>query len=359
VTRHVASAVHAVYAAVRRGEHACAPPDLQPALREAGIAASVEFVPGAPVPALPRPTRTLRVALLGHGTVGGGVYQRMVELPGHFCVTGVAVRDPGKHEIAADDRCWRVLRRPGDVVVELIGGTSLAAKVIAASLKLGRHVVTANKAVMALHGPRLEALARANGVRLLDSASVGGAMPALETVRRLAGSVRSLSGVLNGTCNFILDELERGVPFAQALEAAQRAGYAEADPRLDLDGTDAAQKLVVLARAAFGRAPAVARKTGIEGLSPQVVRAARARGNAIRLVASCTADRAEVAPRELPLSHPLAGCAGEENRLLVDGHLIQGAGAGRWPTAEAVLADLLDLAALPPPRRGRGLPSAA
>ena len=345
MTRHVASAVHAVYAQVRRGERAVAPPSLEPALREAGIADCVEFAAAATVPALPRPDRALRVALLGHGTVGGGVYRRLVELPGHFCVTGVAVRDPGKHEIAAENRCWRVLRRPADVVVELIGGSGVAARVIAASLKLGRHVVTANKAVIAAHGPRLEALARARGVRLLYSASVGGAMPALEAVRGRAGTVRSLSGVLNGTCNFVLGELERGVPFAEAVATAQRAGYAEADPTLDLDGTDAAQKLTVLARAAYGHVPPFARKTGILGLTPEAMRAARARGHVMRLVASCTPERAEVVARELPLGHPLAECAGPENRLLVDGALLRGTGAGRWPTAQSVLADLLDLSA--------------
>ncbi|HET7787462.1 MAG TPA: homoserine dehydrogenase [Myxococcales bacterium] len=351
MSANLAPALHAIYAALRRGERACAPPELRAALLEAGIAAAVELVPGAPLPRLPEPARPLRVALLGHGTVGGGVYRRMLELPRHFSITGVAVRDPRRHAIVTDDRCWRVLRKPCDAVVELMGGTSLAAHVIEASLKEGRHVVTANKAVMALHGPRLEALARARGVRLLDSASVGGAMPALETVRRLSGSVQSLSGVLNGTCNFVLDELGRGVSFRDAVLAAQRAGYAENDPTLDLDGTDAAQKLVVLARAAFGHAPPLARKVGIQGLSARRVQAARARGNAIRLVAACTRERAEVAPCELPLSHPLADCAGAENRLLVDGLLLRGAGAGRWPTAQAVLADLLDLAALSAPRR--------
>jgi homoserine dehydrogenase len=351
MSAHLVPALHALYAALRRGERPCAPPELEPALREAGIAAAVEFTSSAPLPQLALPARPLRVALLGHGTVGGGVYRRMLELPAHFSVTGVAVRDPKRHAIATDSRLWRVLRKPCDAVVELIGGTSLAAHVIDASLKQGRHVVTANKAVMALHGPRLEALARAHGVRLLYSASVGGAMPALETVRRLSGSVQALSGVLNGTCNFVLDELGRGASFRQAVQSAQRAGYAEKDPRLDLDGTDAAQKLVVLARAAFGSAPPLSRKLGIEGLSARLVRAARARGNAIRLLATCTAERAEVAPCELPLSHPLAGCAGAENRLLVDDLLLRGAGAGRWPTAQAVMADLLDLAALSAPRR--------
>src|SRR5205085_1405072 len=113
-----------------------------------------------------------------------------------------------------------------------------------------RHAVTANKAVIAARGPWLETLAHSSGVELLYSASVGGAMPALETVRRHAGQILSFSGVLNATCNFILDQ--KGVPLDEAVALAQKAGYAEADPRLDLDGTDAMQKLVILSRAAFG-----------------------------------------------------------------------------------------------------------
>src|SRR5262249_54053104 len=151
--------------------------------------------------------------------------------------------------------CRLALSRPHDVVVELIGGTLQAASLIEASLRAGRHVVTANKAVIAGRGPYLEALAADAGGRLLYSASVGGAMPALASLARHAGAVVAFSGVLNATSNYVLGRMARGLTLASAVAEAQAAGYAEADPRLDLDGTDAAQKLVILARAAFGQAP--------------------------------------------------------------------------------------------------------
>src|SRR5207248_2324461 len=214
------------------------------------------------------------------------------------------------------------------------GGTHPASEIIEESLRAGRHVVTANKAVIAARGPWLETLAHSSGVELLYSASVGGAMPALETVRRHAGQILSFSGVLNATCNFILDQ--KGVPLDEAVALAQKAGYAEADPRLDLDGTDAMQKLIILSRAAFGHAPQHLFQSGLEKLAGG------------RLVAWCDGQRGEVRTVELPGDHPLASCAGAENRLLVELRsaeriLLSATGAGRWPTAEAVLADLDDL----------------
>lgn len=368
----VPRAVHGIYGLVRRGHRvvaqSSAPELLASALREAGLGrSSVEVVRHArnarPLAEL-RTGRPLRVALLGHGTVGTGLYRRLAELPEHFSVTGIAVRDVGKAERAgaparllADD-CWRVVEKPCEVVVELIGGTHPAAEMIESSLREGRHVVTANKAVIAARGPYLETLAKEAGVQLLYSASVGGAMPALETLRRLAGSVTSFSGVLNATSNFVLDQMSRGLMLHDAVRQAQRAGYAEADPKLDLDGTDAAQKLLILARAAFGRPPQHLFQSGIEELQPAQLKSGR-----VRLVASCDGHRADVRAVDLPAGHPLADCAGAENRLLVHRRdaaplLLSATGAGRWPTAEAVLADLLDLAD-PPRREPRQRPSAA
>ena len=300
--------------------------------------------------------RKLRVALFGHGTVGSGLYRRLRELPEQFEVVGIAVRDPRKAEAAGapaallEKSLLRVLQRPAEVAVELIGGVGRATRLIALSLGLGRHVVTANKALIATHGLRLEELARSRGVSLLYSASVGGALPALETLRRSAGEVRSFSGILNATSNYVLDSIASGLAPDEAVRAAQREGYAEADPTLDLDGTDAAQKLVILARAAFGREVRV-EKRGIEALDPARVREARAEGLAVRLVASCGEGlRAEVAPVALPFAHPLGETAGAENRLVVERHggppiFLSATGAGRWPTAEAVLADLFDVQA--------------
>jgi len=314
--------------------------------------------PGAPE----RPAEPLRVALLGCGTVGGGVYERIVALPELFGVTGVAVRDLDRvrspsippHLITNEPEA--LIEKPCDVVIELIGGADEASVLVKRALRFGRHVVTANKAMMAVEAEQLEALALENGVSISASAAVGGALPALETIAQAksAGSIIGFSGVLNGTTNVVLDRLAQGEELKDAVLAAQRAGYAEADATLDLNGTDAAQKLILLARAAFGESlpfRAVARG-GIEGLSPPSLRKASERGWATRLVASCrrTAKglEANVSPIELPSGHPLAQVRGAQNRLIIDmedgpRRIVSGTGAGRWPTTEAVIADLLEI----------------
>jgi homoserine dehydrogenase len=171
-------------------------------------------------------------------------------------------------------------------------------------------------------------------------------------VQRHAGQIASFTGVLNATCNFVLDQVSRGVPLEAAIALAQKHGYAEADPRLDLDGTDAMQKLIILARAAFGHAPAHVFQGGLE---PRP---------GARLVASCDGHRGEVRTAELPDDHPLKSCAGAENRLLIELRngeriVLSALGAGRWPTAEAVLADLDDLVTSRASREKRRTPSAA
>ena len=181
-------------------------------------------------------------------------------------------------------------------------------------------------------------------------------MPALETNSRARrfSSLHSISGVLNATTNFILDELANGSELSDAILTAQENGYAERDPKLDLDGTDAAQKLVLLARAAFDIDLPLRsiEKQGIESLNPKRIREAKNNGRVTRLVAECRRVSgglvASVSPIELPLDHPLARVSGVENRLLIqsqNGKLweVSGRGAGRWPTTEAVLADLFDL----------------
>lgn len=328
-----------------------------------GAAVSTEVCAGPDRPSTTStPTPPLRVALLGCGTVGGGVYERLAALPEFFEVTGVATRTPERalsagvpsHLVALGAE--ELIERDCDVVVELLGGVERADELVSHALRLGRHVVTANKALVAEEGGRLEGLAVKSGTALRYSAAVGGALPALETVERLRaqGRIKSLAGVVNGTTNFILDLLAAGEDFDSAVRAAQAAGFAEADPTLDLDGTDAAQKLSILARQAFGVGVAVdeVRRVGLYQVDPARVRAARVEGFAVRLVASCRLDgegvEASVVPTELPLSHPLATTEGAENRLLVETeagecHLVKGRGAGRWPTTEAVLADLFDL----------------
>ena len=308
----------------------------------------------------------LRVALLGLGTVGLGVFHHLAARPDLFELTGIAVRDlskprdPGVPRALLADDAWQVLRRPADVFVELIGGLEPAASLIRAALSCGSSVVTANKAVLARDREAFETLAGREGVRLLGSASVGGAVPVLERVAMLAGShtIESVSGVLNGTCNYVLEKVAEGVEFSEAVRRAQRNGFAEADPTVDLSGADSAHKIAVLSREAFGAAIPPERIVcrGIDRIDPAFVRKAAARGRAVRLVATCrrTPDglAAQVTPRELRRTHPLSQATGVENRVLVRirGHqpvLLSGKGAGCWPTAVSVFADILELLSSP------------
>lgn len=304
----------------------------------------------------------LKVALLGLGTVGLGVYRYLTAKPGRFSVVGIAVRDPRKHrgegvpaELLSTDP-WAVLALPSDVVVEAIGGEHPAADLVEAALEAGRDVVTANKAVMATHGRHLSELAAAREVRLVFSATVGGGVPVVEAVERAVqnGPLRSVEGVLNATTNFVLDQIVAGRDLAGAVKAAQDNGFAEADPSFDLNGTDAAHKLIIIARVAFGADLKLADLEchGIDRLDPEEVRAAHAEGSVVRLVASCRRDgdgvAARVCPVRLPADHPLAQPRNEENRVLIQplsgpAVVVDGKGAGRWPTAEAVLADILDI----------------
>ena len=299
----------------------------------------------------------LRVALLGCGTVGGGVYQRLAAMPEIFEVVGVGTRNI-EQAIQCDvpvklftTRLEALIAEPVDVVIELLGGEEPARTLISKALRLGRHVVTANKALLASDIASLERLASSNGVALKYNAAVGGVIPAIETVSRARrfGPLHSIAGVLNGTTNFILDQLANGADLTGAISAAQQNGYAERDPQFDLNGTDAAQKLVLLARAAFDIDLPLSsiKKQGIQHLKPNQNSA-----DITRLVAVCQREShgftATVSPVELPSDHPLASVSGVENRLLIQSQTgkywdVCGSGAGRWPTTEAVMADLFDL----------------
>jgi len=283
-------------------------------------------------------------------------------------VTGIAVRNIRKQinsgapaELLTNDP-WAVVNGECDLVIEAIGGRSPASELIAAALEAGRDVVTANKAVIAHDGAALAERAAAGGGRLLYSAAVGGGVPVLEAIRAAArrGPIRAVEGVVNGTTNFVLDRVAQGSSLEDAVRGAQAAGFAEVDPSTDLDGTDAAHKLAIIAGAAFGAVldPDDVERTGILSVEPARVRAAAEGGGAVRLVASAawTAEGvvAEVGPRSLPAGHPLARVRAEENRVVihpVDGAaiVVDGKGAGRWPTTESVIADVFELV-----RAGRG-----
>jgi homoserine dehydrogenase len=304
--------------------------------------------------------RPLRVGLLGLGTVGVGVYRELARQPDRFDVRRVLVRrrrrragfPARKLTIDIED----VLAADCDVIVEVLGGVEPASSAIDAALERGIAVITANKAAVALHGQRWRARSAERGVCFAYSAAVGGAVPMLEVVRALARDQRivALEGVLNATTNFVLDLVASGLELDAAVARARELGYCEADPRTDLDGTDAAHKLELLAREAFDESLPFrwSERAGIDELSPLHVRVAHSAGQPVRLVASCTrtADgiAAAIAPRKLDATHPLASVRGAGNALVItlengESIVLTGLGAGRWPTTESVIGDLLEL----------------
>lgn len=306
--------------------------------------------PGAAAP--------LRVALLGHGNVGGGVARLLADDPARFTLVGVAVRAArplGASAPVFDDPV-ALAGAEVDVVVEVMGGTDAAERAVAAALSRGTAVVTANKDLLAARGPALFDLARRRGARLLAGAAVGGAVPVLEALARDGGSpLVSLRGVLNGTANFVLERCEQGHTLEAALAEARARGLAEADASRDLDGRDAAAKLCTAALMAGGprvhEGDVACEPIAGPGLQP-----------GFRQVASLERAgdgwRARVALERPDDGSLLRLARGEENVVVLeraDGsrECLHGSGAGRWPTAEAVLGDLLELA------RGRALLAAA
>jgi homoserine dehydrogenase len=317
--------------------------------------------------------KTWRIGVAGLGTVGAGLLAFLAERPdfapagGKVVVSGVSARSrsrPRPFDIANlpwfDDPVALATSPDVDLFVELIGGSDGPAKAaVEAALKAGKPVVTANKALIAEHGAELAALAEAAGAPLLFEAAVMGGTPAVKMLREamVGDDIRSVAGILNGTCNYILTEMEAtGRSFADVLAEAQRLGYAEADPTMDVGGFDAAHKISILAALAFGCAPnfAAAEIEGIEQIELLDIAMARDLGYRIKLVAS--ADRSpdgvlvRVHPSLAPLAHPLAQAGGALNALFIEGARIgriflQGPGAGAGPTAAAVAADIADVMA--------------
>jgi len=246
------------------------------------------------------------------------------------------------------------------IVVELIGGYDAARRLILRSIEAGKHVVTANKALLAVHGAEIFEAAERRGVDVAFEASVGGGIPILRSLREglAANRILSLHGILNGTTNYVLTQMEQtGEPFEAVLARAQQLGYAEADPSFDVDGTDAAHKLTILAAMAFGaridfkEIPA----EGIRGLLPVDLLAAREFGYRVKLLGIAKAHEesgrieARVHPTFVSQSSLLAKVDGAMNAVAVTGDavgptLFYGAGAGELPTASAVVADLIEIA---------------
>jgi homoserine dehydrogenase len=298
----------------------------------------------------------------------------------------ILVRDPKKlrpfqaPEGTLTSKPEEVLRDPRiHLIVEVMGGEHPALEYIRDALSLGKHVVTANKEVIAKHGPELLKLASRNHVQLRFEASVGGGIPIIGPLQRdlLANEISSIRAIINGTTNYILTRMAReGLDFQVALREAQQLGYAEPDPTNDVDGTDAAYKLAILASLAFRTWVRISEiyRQGITHLHPRDFRYARELGYAIKLLAigkqANGAVQARVHPVMLPLETPLAKVEGAFNAIEVQGDLVgsvvfSGQGAGTWPTTSAILSDVLDVARQTQgrspgetPRGGGALPSA-
>ena len=335
-------------------------------------AAATTLAPSAPDRA------RLRVALAGLGTVGSGVFERLRRLD--LELVGVLVRDRARpREIDASpaalaplltDDADDLFECPFDALIELVGGAEVGGALARRALADGRHVITANKAWLAADASAAS-FAAEHGVHLLDSAAVGGNVPALERVRALVDTgrpVASIAGVLNGTVGFVLDQLEVGASLEVAVARAQERGLAEADPSLDLDGHDAAHKIELLARAAGAERVRFETIEGVDAATAERARDAASRGRRCAQVARVDlvtdADGARVGVArvrllELDATHPLGVPRGEDNAVSIgteDGEqiVLTGRGAGRWPTTEAVIGDLLELVRRGARARGLG-----
>ena len=333
-------------------------------------------------------TREIGVGLIGLGVVGGGVARALIERRDYFArqvgapliVRRAAVLDASKPRTVdlpggvLTTNVAAVLEDPSiDIVVEVIGGEEPAGAFIRGALAAGKHVVTANKELMAKSGPELLAIAHGKGLDIMFEASVGGGIPLIAPLRRdlLANRIASIRAIINGTTNYILTSMARdgavaqallqqgieplpGGGYAEALAAAQRLGYAEPDPTNDVEGYDAAYKLAIMATLGFRTRvrPSEVHTEGITKLTARDFQYAQEFGYVIKLLA--IAERTEggivarVAPAFLPNSEPLAKVDGVYNAVQIVGDLtgtvlFQGRGAGAEPTSSAVVADLLDL----------------
>ena len=311
------------------------------------------------VKSLPLQRAKLRIALLGCGTVGAGVMTYVLKRPDLFVLNKVFVRSPDKRDNPSlyTDQLAEAMTGEVDIVVETMGGAHEFADALCDALRSGIHVVTANKAVVAAHYDALHACAAAGNARLLYSGAVGGGAPVLEAVGRLAQEpgIVALEGVVNGTVNFLLARLANGWSFDKAIAKAQELGFAEADPSSDVEGHDAAYKLSLLVRDAMGVAVSADRieKQSLDTVSAESILAALARGEVLKQVSRARLlpdGKVETSVRieSLPASHPLAKDTNTENSVLItaaDGsvHEVHGHGAGRWPTAASVMADVMDL----------------
>jgi homoserine dehydrogenase len=322
--------------------------------------------------------KPIRIGLLGSGTVGGGTIAVLARNQEEISrrvgrrmeISAIYARTPAKAQKAVQDAgiactitgdAQSIVTNPEiDIVVELMGGTALAKELVLAAIANGKHVVTANKSLLATHGNEIFAAARAKGVMVMFEAAVAGGIPIIKALREglVANRIEWIAGIINGTTNFILSEMRsKGLSFAEVLKTAQEKGYAEADPTFDIEGIDAAHKLTIMSALAFG-IPMQFEKAHVEGITKvesQDIRYAEEMGYRIKLLG--IAKRREhgfelrVHPTLIPTRRLIANVEGVMNAVLVKGDaagatLYYGAGAGASPTASAVIADLVDVARL-------------
>ena len=333
------------------------------------------FEDGAPAPKTESKMKAIQVGLLGIGTVGSGTFhvlkrnqEEIKRRAGRGIeITMVADLDVARAQsvvgpdvkVVNDARA--IIANPDiDIVVELIGGYGIAKQLVMEAIAAGKHVVTANKALLAVHGTEIFAAASAKGVMVAFEAAVAGGIPIIKALREglTANRIQWIAGIINGTTNFILSEMrDKGLDFDVVLKEAQRLGYAEADPTFDIEGVDAAHKATIMSAIAFG-IPVQFDKAYVEGitkLGAQDIRYAEQLGYRIKLlgITKRTAKGIElrVHPSLVPSKRLIANVEGAMNAVVVNGDavgttLYYGKGAGSEPTASAVIADLVDIARL-------------
>lgn len=318
-------------------------------------------------------TKPLKVALVGLGTVGGGTFsvlkdnaaeiERRVGFPIQIAVVADLNAERAR-QVAGDgvdisSDAFEVVNRPDvDVIVELIGGYTVAKQLVLAAIAAGKHVVTANKALLAVHGEEIFAAAEKHHVMVGFEAAVAGGIPVIKSIKEglAANQIEYVAGIINGTCNFILSEMrDKGLPFADVLAQAQALGYAEADPTFDIEGVDAAHKITLLSALAFG-IPVQFDKAYIEGitkLTKEDIEFAEQLGYRVKLLGiTRRTDKGvelRVHPTLIPAKRLIANVEGVMNAVLVKANavgptLYYGAGAGSLPTASAVVADIIEIA---------------
>lgn len=319
--------------------------------------------------------KPIKVGLLGLGTVGGGVWQVLTRNQEEIRrragrgieIVMVAARHLERARQLTEGKCdvvgdaYQVVNHPDvDIVVELIGGYDLTRELVLQAIANGKHVVTANKALLAVHGKEIFAAAQQQGVMVAFEAAVAGGIPIIKALREglTANRIQWIAGIINGTTNFILSEMrDKGLDFDVVLKEAQRLGYAEADPTFDIEGIDAAHKLTIMSAIAFG-IPVQFNKAYVEGitqLSATDIRYAEQLGYRIKLLGITKKNEQgielRVHPTLIPSRRLIANVEGAMNAVVVYGDavgatLYYGKGAGAEPTASAVIADLVDVTRL-------------